>query len=31
MERVKITGLLDGEEFQKELPIWFKDFVESQK
>ena len=31
MERVKITGLLDGEEFPKELPIWFKDFVESQK
>lgn len=26
MERVKITGLLDGEELPKELPNWFKSY-----
>lgn len=30
MELVKIKGLLEGE-FPKELPIWFKDFVEGRK
>ena len=31
MERVKIKGLLDGEELPKELPNWFKDFLEGRK
>ena len=31
MERVKIKGFLDGEELPKELPSWFRDFLEGRK
>ena len=31
MERVKIRGLLDDGKLPKELPNWFKDFLEGRK
>ena len=31
MERIKIKGLLDGGDLPKELPSWFKDFLEGRK